>query len=195
VIRKNYIFIDRENVKEEEFDRIEGKPAYLTILFGPNQKFVPLPIVRQIRDHADRIEIIETPVQGKNALDFILAYEIGRRAEKDPHGYFHIIAKDGGYDALLLHLKSRKIHASRRASLAEVPLFMNRHERVAYITLQFTKGSISRPSKRQSLENTLQALFARTLDDDDLKFLIDALIRAKILTIGENDQVAYLATT
>jgi hypothetical protein len=193
VVRKNYIFIDRENVKEEEFDRIDGKPAYLTILFGPNQKFVPLPVVRLIRDHADRIEIIETPVQGKNALDFILAYEIGRRAEQDPGGYFHIIAKDGGYDALLLHLRSRKIHASRRASLAEIPLFMNRNERAAYVAAHFGNGSSPRPGKRQGLVNALQALFARTLDDEELQYLIGRLIHAKVLTIGDKDQVTYAA--
>jgi hypothetical protein len=67
---------------------------------GPNH------VVRLIRDHAERIEIIETPVQGKKALDFILAYEIGRQAVQDPEGYFHIIAKDGGYDALLLQTSS-----------------------------------------------------------------------------------------
>lgn len=191
MVRKNYIFIDRENVREEEFDRIGGKPAYLTILFGPNQKSVPLPVVRLIRDHAERIEIIETPVQGKNALDFILAYEIGRRAEQDPSGYFHIIAKDGGYDALLLHLKSRKIHASRRASLAEIPLFMNRNERVAYVTAYFRNGSKPRPAKRKALENALQVPFARTLDDEELQYLIGRLVHAKVLAIGEKDQVTF----
>jgi hypothetical protein len=195
VVRKNYIFIDRENVREEEFDRIGGKPAYLTILFGPNQKSVPLPIVRLIRDHAERIEIIETPVQGKNALDFILAYEIGRRAVQDPEGYFHIIAKDGGYDALLLHLKSKKIHASRRASLAEIPLFMNRNERAAYVTAHFGNGNSPRPGKRKGLENALQALFARTLEDEELQYLIGRLIHAKLLAIGEKDQVTYAPTT
>ncbi|MCW1913025.1 PIN domain-containing protein [Luteolibacter sp. GHJ8] len=191
MVRKNYIFIDRENVREEEFDRIGGKPAYLTILFGPNQKSVPLPVVRLIRDHAERIEIIETPVQGKNALDFILAYEIGRRAEQDPSGYFHIIAKDGGYDALLLHLKSRKIHASRRASLAEIPLFMNRSERASYVVSHFRSVNSARPGKRKALENALQALFARTLDDEELQYLVDRLVHAKVLTIGEKDQVTY----
>lgn len=191
MVRKNYIFIDRENVREEEFDRIEGKPAYLTILFGPNQKLVPLPVVRLIQNHAERIEIIETPVQGKNVLDFILAYEIGRRAEKDPEGYFHIIAKDAGYDALLRHLKSRKIHASRRASLAEIPLFMNRGERAAYVVTHFGNANSPRPAKRKALENALQALFARTLDDDEVQYLISRLVHAKVLSIGDKDQVSF----
>ncbi len=191
MVRKNYIFIDRENVKEEEFDRIGGKPAYLSILFGPNQKQLPLPVVRMIRDHAEQIELIETPAQGKNALDFILAYEIGRRAVQDPEGYFHIIAKDGGYDALLLHLRTRKIHASRRTSLAEIPLFMNRNERAAYVTAHFGSGNSPRPGKRKGLENALQALFARTLEDEELQHLVGRLIHAKILTIGEKDQVTY----
>ena len=192
--RKNYIFIDRENVREEEFERIEGKPAYLTILFGPNQKSVPLPVVRSIRDHAERIEIIETPVQGKNALDFILAYEIGRRAEKDPEGYFHIIAKDADYDALSRHLKSNGFHASRKASLAEIPLFMNRAERASYVITHFKNGNSPRPGKRKTLENALQALFARTLNDEELQYLIGRLVHAKVLTIGEKDQVIYSIT-
>lgn len=41
-----------------------------------------------IKDHADQIELLETPVQGKNALDLVLAYEGGRRATLEPGAYF-----------------------------------------------------------------------------------------------------------
>ena len=194
MVRNNYIFIDRENVKEEQLARIGGKPAFLTILFGPTQKNVSLEMTCMIRDNAERIEIIKTPVSGKNALDFILAYEIGRRAEKDPGGYFHIIAKDSGYDALLLHLKSRKIHARRHTSLAEIPLFMNRKERATHLAAHFSNSTTPRPGKRKALENAIQAVFARTLDDEELEYLINRLIHAKILAIGENDQISFHAT-
>ena len=35
---------------------------------------------------------------GKNALDFHLAYYVGELATNDPEVYFHVISKDTGFD-------------------------------------------------------------------------------------------------
>jgi len=43
-----------------------------------------------------------------------LAYYVGRAAVNDPHGFFHIISKDAGYDPLIEHLRSRHVRAYRR---------------------------------------------------------------------------------
>ena len=42
---------------------------------------------------------------GKNALDFHLAYYVGELATNDPEVYLHVISKDTGFDHLIKHLK------------------------------------------------------------------------------------------
>ena len=50
------------------------------------------------------------------ALDFALAYYVGRAVMSDPTGHFHIVSKDTGFDPLIEHLRSRHIHAYRHNS-------------------------------------------------------------------------------
>ena len=66
--------------------------------------------------------VLETP--GTNALDFHIAYYLGVLAATDPSGYFHIISKDTGFDALLKHLKAKKIFSTRSVSIEEMPCFI-----------------------------------------------------------------------
>lgn len=55
---------------------------------------------------------------GKDALDFRIAYYIGKFAEKDPKGMFKIVSKDKGFDPLVEHLRSEKIDCVRIETLA-----------------------------------------------------------------------------
>ena len=45
---------------------------------------------------------------GKNALDFYLAFYVGDLAAKDPEAGFHILSDDTGFDPLIKHLKAPK---------------------------------------------------------------------------------------
>jgi hypothetical protein len=56
---------------------------------------------------------------GTNALDFHIAYYIGRLAAKCPDAYFHIISKDTGFDPLIKHLKGQGISCQRSAAVTE----------------------------------------------------------------------------
>ena len=64
------------------------------------------------------MQLVRLTSSGKNALDFALAYYVGRAVVADPSGYFHIISKDGGYDALIEHLQSKHIRIRRHTDFA-----------------------------------------------------------------------------
>jgi hypothetical protein len=49
----------------------------------------------------NQIEWIQINGNGKNALDFHIAFELGRLAQKEAKSFFHIISKDTGYDPLV----------------------------------------------------------------------------------------------
>ena len=59
------------------------------------------------------MKLVRLASSGRNALDFTLAYYLGRTVLADPRGRFHIVSKDKGYDALIEHLRSKHILARR----------------------------------------------------------------------------------
>src|SRR6266550_350377 len=149
--RINYIYIDFENVQEADLDRIANKPVKVRLILGERHKSLPLKLVKLIHKFADQVQLVETSLNGKNALDFVLAYEIGVESAKDSEGYFHILSKDKGFDALIRHLKNKSILAARHASFSEIPVLMNLAERVNLLTSHFKKNPANRPKQRKTL--------------------------------------------
>jgi hypothetical protein len=69
--------------------------------------------VQQLLQYPDNVHLIRLTSSGKDALDFALAYYIGRAAVLDPGGWFHIVSKDTGFDPLVEHLRSRHLKVRR----------------------------------------------------------------------------------
>src|SRR5258706_2872473 len=114
----NHIFVDFENVHEIDLSVIGSKAVSFTLLAGPRQTKLDVSLVEKLFEHAVSVELVRLTSTGKNALDFTIAYYVGRAVAADPTGYFHIISKDGGYDPLIEHLRSRHISARRHESFA-----------------------------------------------------------------------------
>ena len=72
---------------------------------------------------AKRAESMVLETAGVNALDFHLAFHLGRLAVEDPGGLFLIISKGIGFGPLIQHLKARKVLSARSASIEEMPCF------------------------------------------------------------------------
>ena len=193
MIRTNYIFVDFENIQEHDLDRIAHKPIKVTLVLGRRHKNLPVQLVKLIQKYASQVALVETTLEGKNALDFVIACLIGAEAERDSQGYFHVLSRDTGFDALICHLKSREIRAARHVSFSEIPVLMNAAERVKLLTQFFTANAASRPKKRQALESQVQALFGRTLSSEDVQETIQKLIHGNILTLADNGAVSYAA--
>jgi hypothetical protein len=82
--RTNYIFVDFENVCDTDLDRIAGKLVNVTLVLGQRHTTLPVKVVKLIQKYAEQVRLVETKLNGKNALDFVLACEIGIQSEKDP---------------------------------------------------------------------------------------------------------------
>jgi hypothetical protein len=109
----NHIFVDYENVQAIDPAIIGNKTVHLTLLLGARQTKLDVLLVEKLLHHAATVELIRLQSSGRNALDFALAYYIGRAVATDPAGYFHIISKDTGYDPLIEHLRSKHIRIRR----------------------------------------------------------------------------------
>lgn len=189
--RTNYIFIDFENVHETDWDRIVGKPVMVTVVLGAQHKNMPIPVVKKLLKCASQVQLVETKRTGKNSADFVLAELIGEQKKADPHGYFHIVSKDRGFDATIEHLRENKVLAARRASFSEIPVLMNTAERVKSLTAYFKDNPDNRPGRSKTLETQIQTIFGKALSPEEVAATIDGLIAAKIIKLSEKGIVEY----
>ena len=109
----NYVFVDYENVHDVDLSVIGTKTVYLTLLLGARQTKLDAELVEKLIQHAASVQLVRLSSSGKNALDFALAYYMGKAVNADPTAYFHIVSKDTGFDPLIEHLRTRHIHARR----------------------------------------------------------------------------------
>jgi hypothetical protein len=114
----NHIFVDFENVHEIDISVIGTRAVSFTLLVGPRQTKLDVSLVEKLFEHALSVQLVRLASAGRNALDFTLAYYLGRAVAADPAGFFHIVSGDAGYDPLIQHLRSRHISAERHISFA-----------------------------------------------------------------------------
>lgn len=189
--RTNHIFIDFENVAETDFDRLAGKTVRVVLVLGERQKNLPTSLVKKLLKYSDRVELVEAGSSGKNALDLVLAQKVGEAKVSDPHGYFHIISKDKGFDAQVAYLKQNGFLAARHAGFFEVPLLMNHVERVQYAAKLLAPTVRSRPAKQSTLATQIQQFFGKLLSADEVSAIIQALVKQKVLKISDAGAVTY----
>lgn len=116
----NHVFLDYENVHQIDLSLIGAESVSFTLLVGAKQSKLDTDLVQRMMEHSASVHLVKLKSSGKNALDFVLAYYLGRAALADPAAHFHIIAKDGGYDPLIEHLRERHINVRRHASCADL---------------------------------------------------------------------------
>jgi hypothetical protein len=121
-LKTNYVLIDFESVQPSSLDLLNHNNFKLFVFVGANEVKLPFEIADCIQRLGERAKYIKISGTGPNALDFHIAYYIGRTAATDPAAYFHIISKDAGFDPLITHLRANKIFASRVSAISDIPL-------------------------------------------------------------------------
>ena len=194
--RTNYIFVDFENVQEVDLDLIADKPVVVILVLGERHKNLPVDLVKKFLEYPAQVRLVEAGRSGKNALDFVLAYRIGVESVANPKGFFHVVSRDTGFDALILHLKNNHLQAARHESFAKalglsssgVPSLA---ERVQKVRERLVKNKKNRPKRRKTLKTQINAYFGKQLSDRELDEMLDSLTAAKALEITAQGAVVY----
>jgi len=200
----HYILIDHENIPTLEVGDIGALPVKVLVFLGEHTTKLALKDVKKLMTHAAKIDLIEIAGNGKNALDFHIAYYVGRISAADPGASIYIVSKDKGFDPLIAHLTARNVRVQRAAA---VPKFSDARaarpapaadadavpeaERLGRLVEILTKNAKSRPRKRKTLVSTIGAHFNKQLSEDEVNALIAALERQGKLAIDEKGTVAY----
>ena len=191
----NYVLIDFENVQPKNLEILANHPFEVFVFVGANQVKVPFDLAVAMQELGDSARYIKISGNGPNALDFHIAYYIGKLAASDPKGYFHIISKDTGFDPLIKHLKARNIRVLREKDLAEIPVLRissatNNDEKISAIINNLSGRGQSRPRKIKTLTNTINSLFTEKLEEKELLSLVRQLQKLKYIVVSENN-VSY----
>jgi len=197
--RNNYIFVDFESVQDIDLTLIDGKAVKVFLVIGEQQNKVSVELMMQVHRFHDQLEMIKLERTGKNALDFVLAHHTGLKAAADPDGYFHILTRDKGFDALVAHLISKNILAARVEVFSQIPVLVDLRtltltERLERVKTQLAKmkqaNTDGRPKKRKSLGSMIHSVFQKQLPDENVHAVISGLEQKRWIKIVE-DKVAY----
>lgn len=100
-----YILVDFENVHESNYKELLSQDVHLKVFLGESQNKIPTELVLGIQDAVGLGRLIQISGNGKNALDFHIAYELGRIFSNDKNAECIIISKDTGYDPLIENIR------------------------------------------------------------------------------------------
>ena len=197
-MKTNYILIDFENVQPRNFDLLAKHPFKVYIFVGQNQSKVPYELAEAIQTLGENAKYIKIAGNGRNALDFHIAYYIGVLSTQNPDAQFHIITRDTGFDPLIDHLNSKKVRVQREKDLAEIPVLRissttGIDEKVTAIVKNLVGRGQSRPRKLKTLTNTINSLFTNKLEEKELTALIDELQKRKYITVNKGN-ISYKLT-
>lgn len=197
---ESVLLVDYENIGKVDLGAI---PAGVRVpfFFGASQKSVPTEFLRAALRLGERFVPIDIEGQGKNALDFHIAFYLGEYLARSPDTACVILSKDKGFDPLIRHLVRRGFAVRRANSIAEAlgsrapPAAAPRGAgaarpaaaRLAALgdggallaeARQLLAGTqkIRRPRKRKGLIAVLHSHFSKKVPESELQGLVDKLI-------------------
>lgn len=198
-MRPNIVLVDLENVQPDTLERLVPDHFRVLIFVGPHQTRIGIDLACSMQRLGSRGEYIQVSANGKNALDFHIAYQLGRLAVQQPDAYFHIVSKDTGFDPLIAHLKAQKVLAARVPSVDEIAALKlspaaPAPQRLDAVIERLRRPNATRPRSRKTLGTTINALFQKQLTDDDIAKLIGNLVAKGVVEIDAADKVSYPET-
>lgn len=189
-MKTNFVLVDFENVQPKNVSLLNGGPFKIKVFLGANQAKISLEIARALQTFGPDAEYIQIDGHGRNALDFHIAYYIGRLAAETPDAYFHVISKDTGFDPLIKHLKLHGILCQRSKSIADIPLAKISNsesipEKTDAIIDNLAKRKASKPRTLKTLRSTINALFVNNLADEELDGIIKQLTKRGTIKVAD----------
>jgi len=161
------------------------------VFVGASQAKVPLDFADSLQRLGGKAEYIRIVGNGPNALDFHIAYYIGRLAVEDPSAYFHIMSKDTGFDPLIAHLRTQKIFAQRAKSIDEIPLVKSANsksltDRIDVVLSRLKNLKAAKPRRVKTLASTVASLFQMQPGEHEVAEILEELERRGTITVCEN---------
>jgi hypothetical protein len=188
------LLVDFENVQQVELAKLDD--SYRVMIFvGADQKSVPFDLVTRAQQLGSRVEWQKITGNGSNALDFFIAFQLGRVFDKAPRPECMVLSRDKGFDPLIRFLNASGMKCRRISSLAEL-----HHKAVAAASAPATEdpklrrvvevlGKLEkrgRPRKRRTLSQCISAMFQKKIHQQEVDRLINAMLTNGLISEAHN---------
>ncbi len=185
-----YILIDYENVQPTDLAAIQNGAFKVKLFLGANQIKIPVSFAVAIQRMGENAEYVQLESSGPNALDFHIAYYIGRISAVEPKAAFQIISNDAGFDPLIVHLKAKGISVQRSVSISSAVVVPDLDAWFEIVVDHLARQNGSKPTNKKSLLNLIRTLFKKKLGEGEINLLVRTLCDRKIVRI-EGSRVGY----
>lgn len=204
----HYALIDLENIQPASLQKLKKEGYRIKVFVGATQSKIAIELAAQLQSFGNDAEYIRIEGSGNNALDFHIAFYMGRLSASDPESRFVVLSKDTGYDPLLKHMRNCGISATRSTAAVtktitaaptttkttpKNPQQMPLEDRVKHAIQHLCRAGKAKPAKLKTLSSALGSVFQKKLDDSAIANLINELIRQGIV-IENQGSVSYKLT-
>lgn len=116
---KNLLLVDFENIPKVDLSLLDD--SFRAIVFvGAGQNPPRASRQRTTAHRFERVDFHKIAGSGKNALDFHIAFELGRTFETAPETVCVVLSRDKGFDPLLIHLNNSGLKCRRIDSIEDL---------------------------------------------------------------------------
>lgn len=116
-VSRNFVMVDFENVQPSSLGALSPDTCDIKVFTGAHQKKVELALAQALQRFGPNAEWIQITGSGKDALDFHIAFYIGRLSSEHAGASFTIVSRDTGFDPLVKHLAKLGIGCRRVAAI------------------------------------------------------------------------------
>lgn len=197
-----YVYIDYENMgKLQSLPPIDGK---YFVFIGAEQKSIPTSLV--LAQNENQIEWIQISGNGKNALDFHIAYFLAKH-DSEENMLHYILSKDQGFDPLIHFVNQTKGGeecVKRIVTLEDISndssTCCNNSKRTddesfkekRDIVLKNLKKIKSKPKSENALKKHLQTLSGNDKWNEEIvNDIVEDLYRQRFISKGSNNRLSY----
>jgi len=182
--------VDYENVQGLTLENLDPNMVEIWFFIGKSQNKIPFDLVASTQPFGSSLRWIKIEGNGKNNLDFHIAFELGRlSASREPVGEIYLFSKDKGYDAVIQYANRLGLKARRIVNLSQLPTSEQGAPKSDYteaVVINLSKiPPARRPRTKISLAKHLKNTFSSRIDENDIETIIEQLfIEGKISETG-----------
>jgi hypothetical protein len=195
---QDYVLIDFENVQPKNLEPLRTTNHLIKVFLGNHQSKLATEFVSLLLPFGQRVELIRIEGTGHNALDFHIAYTLGRLSCEAPEAIFYVVSKDTGFEPLIRYLRKQGVRCERIISITDMAQAKSAAklpsiaEQVTKVKANLLKRPAGRPRTAKTLRSSINALFGKKLTTEQQEGLVAELISSGFLS-ELNGKITYAA--
>ncbi len=177
---KTILLIDFENLQTVSLESIDPETTEAWFFVGGSQNKLPFNLVQSTQHFGESLKWIKIEGNGKNNLDFHIAFELGRISASGQQGTeVYILSKDKGYDPVIDYARRFGVRVKRIVNLSQMPTSKQSAPKSKFtdsVVANLSKITVAkRPRTRASLEKHLRSAFQGKFEPADIDIVIEEL--------------------